>query len=158
MALDNAQLATLRTALLADTDPAVAAAVSARNDTEVARLYKLDSAFWVWRTSIPAEEYREAIVWTEVDGLQVGKARIWEWVTAQMTMPLDASKANVRQGLADCWSAQSSTRPALLAIAKRFANKAEAVFATGTGTEANPGTLTFEGEITIEDVGRALNG
>jgi len=31
------------------------------------------------------------------------------------------------------------------------------VFATGTGTTATPGTLGYEGEVTSEDVGRALN-
>lgn len=158
MALTSNQRAIFRTVLLADMDPAVVAARNARNDTEVARLYNLDSAFIVWRTLIMPAEYREAVTWTEVDALATGKARIWEWITGGMTLPLDASKASVRQGLADCWAAGSATRAALLAVAKRPATKAEAIFATGTGSNASPGLLVFEGAVSIEDVGRALNG
>lgn len=157
MALTTAQRATLKAMILADTDPAVQAALAIRNDTEMARLYNLPGTFIVWRTSIPVAEYREAVTWTEVDALTVGKARIWEWITSNMTLPLDASKSGVRQGLADCWAANSTTRPALLAVAKRAATKAEQLFATGVGTTNNPGTLVFDGQISIEDVGRALN-
>lgn len=158
MALTPEQRAVLRTAILSDTDAAVIAARTVRNDTELARLYNLPGTFIVWRSSIPVAEYREAVTWTEVDALTVGKARIWEWLTGNMVLPLDASKAGVRQGLADCWGAATTTRGALLAIAKRSATKAEQLFASGTGTAGAPGTLVFEGFVTIEDVGRALNG
>lgn len=157
MALSAAQRTTLAAHIRANTDPDVVAALATRNDTELTRLYNLDSGFYAWRPSIDVDEYREALDWTEVDNLTAGKARIWEWVTGQMTRALESGKANVRAGLAQCWAANSTTRTNLLAIAKRFATVAEEVFATGTGTENTPGDLVFEGSVTTTDIGRALN-
>jgi len=151
------QRALLAADICASTDPEVEDALAIRNDTRLAELYNDASLFVVWRTTVPVEEYRDALVWTEVDSLTAGKARIWEWITGQMTLPLEPSKAEVRQGLADVWSVSSATRPALIAIAKRFATVCESLFATGTGTDATPGTLTFEGAVTIQDIGQALN-
>ena len=154
--LTTAQQTTLAAAIRADTDPAVVAALDIRNDVLLAELYNAASTFIVWRTNITPNEYREAIVWTEVDALTAGKARIWEWVTQQMTAPIDASKANVRQGLMDCWASNTTTRTQLTAAAKRTATKAEKLFATGTGTTATPGTLGWEGTLSYTDIGVAL--
>ena len=157
MALDTAQRATLAAHIQANTDPAVVQALADRNDTALAALYNADSAFVVWREAIQPSEYREAMVWTEVDQLQVGKARIWEWITQNMTLAIDATKANVRAGLAEVFSAQSASRSALLAIAKEAASLAESIFASGEGSTANPGTRVFVGNVTTTDIGRALN-
>ena len=157
MSLSETQRTTLAAHIRANTDQDVIDALAVRNDSELTRLYNLASTFYVWRTSITPAEYRDAIVWTEVDGLTTGKARIWEWITQNMTMAINTSSANVRQGLADAFAQNTTTRPNLLAIAKRFATVAESIFSTGTGTSGNPGTLGFEGTITTEDVGRALN-
>lgn len=155
--LNDTQKMTLATYLRSATDPAVVAAVASRTDNVLAAWLNEDSTFIAWRSEVPVEEYRKAIVWTECDSLQAGKARIWEWVTANMTLPIDASDPAIRQGLADCWAANSSTRPALLAVAKRVATRCEALFASGTGTVADPGTLDFEGSISVGDVADALN-
>lgn len=157
MALDEAQRVTLAAHIRANTDPDVVTALSTRNDTELTRLYNLDSGFYVWRPTISVEEYRDALDWTEVDNITTAKARIWDWVTGQMTLPLESGKASVRAGLAQCWASNSNTRANLLAIAKRFATVAEEVFATGVGNENNPGDLVFEGSVTTTDIGRALN-
>lgn len=157
MALTEAQRTTLANDIRNSTDPDVVAALAIRNDTELARLYNLPSAFIVWRESIEPIEYREAMVWTEVDGLQTGKARIWEWITQQMTMAIDATKANVRAGLAEVFQANQSTRGQLLAIAKEVCSVAEELYATGTGTDADPGVRDFVGTITTQDIGQALN-
>ncbi len=151
--------ATLRAAILANTDPDVIAAREIRNDTELARLYNVSSTFIVWRTAVPVSEYRDAVVWTEVDALTAGsKYRIWEWLTGNMTLPLEPAKTPVRQGLADCWGSATTTRAQLLAIAKRPATKAERLFATGTGTSGSPGALVWEGMLSISDVGAAMTG
>lgn len=157
MALTVAQRSALASHIRSSVDPDVVAALSGRNDTELTRLYNLDSTFYVWRPTVSVEEYRDALDWTEVDNIQAAKARIWEWATGGMTLPLESGKANVRAGLAQCWAANSSTRDALLLIAKRFSTVAESIFADGTGTEVAPGDLVFEGQITTRDVGLALN-
>lgn len=157
MSLTETQRVTLAAHIRANTDPDVVAALSTRNDTELTRLYNLDSSFYVWRPTISVEEYRDALDWTEVDNITAAKARIWEWATGGMTLPLESGKANVRQGLAQCWASNSDTRANLLALAKRLATVAEEVFATGTGALNNPGDLVYEGTVTTSDIGRALN-
>jgi hypothetical protein len=157
MALTEAQRTTLAAHIRANSDPDVVAALAIRNDTEITRLYNLDSSFYVWKTSVEPDDYRSAIVWTEVDTMNAGDARIWEWLTSNMTLAIDASDTNVRQGIADAFGAGTTTRDNLLAAGKRVATIAEEVFATGTGTEATPGDLVYKGSISTNDVGRALN-
>jgi hypothetical protein len=48
-----------------------------------------------------------------------------------------------------------NTRAALLALWKRLATRGEKLYATGTGSDAVPGTLTFEGNISARDVEEA---
>lgn len=155
--LTDAQQQTLAAHIRANTDPAVVSALAQRNDVALADRYNAPSSFIIWRTSVYPQEYREAVVWTSVDGLTAGKARIWDWITAGMTLPIDASKTNVRQGIADAWGGSSATGVALTALAKRPASRAENLFTTGTGTTANPGLLTWEGPLHYNDVSDALN-
>jgi hypothetical protein len=157
MSLTDAQYTTLANHIRANIEPEVVAALAIRNDTELARLYNLDSSFYVWRTSVTPDEYRGAMVWTEVDTLNAGNARIWEWITNYFTGNLDASDANVRQGIADAFGAGTTTRANLLALGKRLASLYEEVFATGTGTEATPGTMVLQGPVTTKIIGKALN-
>jgi hypothetical protein len=157
--LTAAQTATLKAAIAAETD---ATFVDYRNQGATGAmanwLNELTSPAWiVWRTNVPPAEYRDAITWTEVDALTAGKARIWEWITQNMTAALNAGSANVRTGLADCWASNTTTRTNLLAIAKRTATKAEKLFSTGTGTTATPATLGWEGMLSPDDIVRAIS-
>ena len=154
--LTNAQALVLKTAILADATQANN--VSIQDYSAIADWLNTAGAFIVWRSSIPVSEYRDSITWTEVDGLTVGsKYRIWEWLTGNMTLPLESGKTAVRTGLADCWASNSTTRANLLTIAKRAATKAEQLLATGTGSSASPGTLTWEGQISVYDIGGILS-
>ena len=74
-----------------------------------------------------------------------------------MTMPLDATKDNVRAGLGEVFPANQGTRDHLLAIAKEAASVAESIYATGTVTEATPGVRVFIGNVSDTDIGKALN-
>jgi hypothetical protein len=149
--LTTAQLQAL--AALVATDSAMAAALAAGQDQAVADWLNAPTAdYYVWRASVPPEEYREAITWTEVDSLTVGKARIWEWLTGIGTLPIEPSKAGVRAGIADAFGAPTATRAALLTLAKRLASRAEQALATGTGSTASPGTMGWEGPIAPAEV------
>jgi hypothetical protein len=156
-AMTDAQQQTLAAAIRADANSAVVTALAQRNDMQLAALYNGASTFIVWRTNIPVSEYRDALVWTAVDGLTAGKARIWDWITAGNTLPIDASKPAVRQGIADAWGAGSATGLALTALAKRPASLAESLYTTGTGNNGNPGLLTWQGPLQVNDVSDALN-
>lgn len=156
-ALTDAQYQTLANHIRANTDPAVVAARAVRNDAAVADWYNGPGTCVVWRTSVRPDEYREAIVWTAVDGLTAGKARIWDWITASMTLPIDATKTNIRQGIADAWGAGSATGTALTALAKRTSTRWENLWTTGTCTTGTPGALVIEGALSVNDVSRSLN-
>jgi len=157
MKLSPIQRAILAAHIIANPDIEVAAALDQRDDTTLTALYNLDSGFIVWRDAVQPEEYREALVWTEIDALSIGKARIWEWITQGMTASFDATKGNVRQGLQDAFENTAMTRTQMIALAKEIASVSQSLFATGTGTNADPGVRMVTGLVTIENIGRALN-
>lgn len=152
-ALDVTQATTLRTTALAE--PSIAQAIANGDDSSVAAWFNTASTFIVWKNSISCKELSDgAIVWTAVDALTAGKARIWEWLCKYET--INPSKANVRQGLQDAFGAGSATVIAATPLIKRAATNAEKALATGTGTTATPGLLTFEGRISVNDVSSIL--
>ena len=156
--LNAAQMSTLAAAIRANSDPTVVALLAVRNDTGLAEWYNGDGTFVVWRTSVSPEEYRKSgFVWTEVDSLTVGKARIVEWLTGNLALSFNPSDLAVRQGIADAFGAGTTTRANLLALSKRFAKKVEALFTTGTGTDATPGALVVEGSIGVTELSQSLN-
>jgi len=156
-ALTTPQLLQLRDDIAAD--PAFATVPhNADGAYQVAAAYNLPAQpdFWVWKTSVSPDAYTglNSIVWTEVDQLSVGKARIFEWMTGGLTRPINAADPNVQKGIADAFGAQSVTRTNLATIAKRQATRAEKLYATGPGdgSQATPATLTFEGALGIADI------
>jgi len=140
-----------------DADPVLAAhPLTPDGAWEIAEAFNAPSSpsFTVWKTFIEAEEIMSnGFVWTAVDALSVGKARIWDWMTRYGS--INPSKVNVRQGLADCFGAGSPMANVILPQCKRIATKAEALFATGTGSDASPGNMTFEGVLTYREVQQA---
>lgn len=114
-------------------------------------------SFIVWRTAVPLDEImRNGMDWTRVDNLSVGKARIWDWLSRLGT--INASQPNVRSGINATWvgtAADLAVRAAVYAHCKREATRAEKLLATGTGSDAVPGTMTFEGTLSSDDVQQA---
>lgn len=155
--LTVAQAQTLKTAILAD--PILAA--QPMNDDghfAIAAAFNLlaSPAFTVWKTSSSVDDImNNGFVWAAVDGLTVGKARIWDWMTKLGA--INPSKANVRQGLIDAFGLGSVMAISILPYLKRLATRAEKLFAAGTGSDASPGTMTFEGLISYQDVSQARN-
>lgn len=147
MDLTPAQRSTLRTAILAE--PTIAAALAAGDDVSVANWLNAPTPFVVWRSSVAPRELAEVFVWSEIDSLTVGKARIWDWMRDQPS--LNAGVAKVRAGLVDCFGSTSATYTSILPVLRRTATRAESLLAAGTGTEASPGRLRAEGEVTASD-------
>lgn len=153
--LTPAQYSTLKAHIAASAD------LTAIPDTPdgaiaIADLLNLPSspAVTVWRTSVEAAEIMaNGFVWTEVDALTNSKARIWDWMTRYGSF--NPARPNVRQGLRDCFGVSSGTYTGMLPHLRRAATRMEALFATGTGTEANPATLTYEGPVSYQDVQQA---
>lgn len=152
-----AQLATLKANILASPDLA-----TFPNNSDgafaIAALYNIDAspAFTVWKTSVSLQEIMSnGFRWTDVDGLSAAKYRTWDLMNSLGN--IDPSKPNVRQGIRDCWGAGSQQENAILPHLKRLATRGEKLFATGTGSDASPATMTFEGSISYQDVEEARN-
>lgn len=156
MALTPEQQAILKADILAD--PVLAAyPMNSDGAFDIAKKYEeIIPAFIVWKTSVQQDEITQnGFTWTEVDNLTVGKARIWEWMFGNISRSFNPSKPNVRAGIVECWSGtagKNAVQAAVLVHCKRSANRAEKLFATGTGTDATPATMGFEGRLSYQDV------
>jgi hypothetical protein len=108
----------------------------------------------VWRTAVPVDEImRNGLDWTRVDNLSVGKARIWDWMTRLDT--LNPSKVNIRAGIDATWvgtAADLAVRAVVYTHCKRKASVVEKLFATGTGTDASPAAMGYEGPIPYQEI------
>lgn len=174
-----AQLATLKTAILAD--PALVAI--GRNDTEMARVLNLPTTFMVWRSTTPADDVIDAILWDRLtpidtpDGTAAQNGRELRCQTKQMNLQIilqgreniATGRPNLRAGLTDALTnvpsgVNGATQDAgwlgagrVKTVITRAATAVEKVFATGTGTLGAPGALVFEGTITVADIGEMWN-
>lgn len=156
--LTTVQLAALKSDILAD--PLLS--IQPNNDDgyfAIAVVYNrlVAPAFRVWRTNIPTTDVKKNIVWTEYISRSVGERSAFEVIIADGNV--NAADANVRQGFGDIFSGPSGaeTRTNLTALAKRNATRGEKLFAIGTGTDLAPATMTFEGNLSYQDVARARN-
>lgn len=156
MQLTTAQIAALKAAYLAETAPAVVAARQAGNAQALADYYNQPSTFIVWRTSVSIAEMQAVYVWSEIVALSAGQFNALSLMQAQGA--LNPAVANVRSGMGTILAAAPNTLAALTALAKRPATLGEKVLASGTGTNASPGTLGVEGAFTEREFTLAING
>ena len=155
MALTTQQKQTLKAAI--DADPALS---SLPNNSDgafaIAAILNLTATpdYVVWRTEVSGDEIMlNGFDWTQVDNLTVGKARIWDWMLRAGS--LNPSKPNIRAGIDATWVGNANAlavRAAVYVHCKRLATRAEKLLATGSGTDASPSTMTFEGLLGHQDV------
>lgn len=155
--LNTTQLTTLKNYIAAD--PVLSLQPNNEDGAyEIARIINLNATpeFVVWKTAVETNEImNNGFVWTVVDGMTNGKARIWEWMSSLGS--INPSKANIRQGLADAFGGASAMATSIAPHLKRSATVLEKIFATGTGTTASPATMAVEGQISYQEVYQALN-
>jgi hypothetical protein len=154
MALTPAQQAALKADILAD--PAFASLPhNSDGQFAVAAAYNLSAspAFTVWRTSVGPQEWRTAIIGgggaTQLDALTASKRDSLLWAVGDTLNP---SVAAIRAALDDFCGSQNTLKAAILAAEKRTATRLEKLLATGTGSDASPATMGFEGTISYPDV------
>lgn len=100
--------------------------------------------FVVWRTDIRASQVVAAITGSEFVALTAIKQNgLMLLITPGI---IDASSANIRADFSAIFAAGTSLT-ALTALSKRNATYIERILATGTGTTASPGTMTFQGSL-----------
>lgn len=154
--LTPAQLQTLKADIAAQSDLNVYPNTPDGNYA-IAGLYNALAApdFIVWKTAIPTSDIKKNVVWTEYIGRSVGEQNAFQLMIADGT--INASDLNVRTGFIDIFSGPSgaTTRANLTALAKRKASRVEKLLATGTGSDAVPAVMGFEGQLSYYDVAQA---
>ena len=147
--LDSSKLALLKADIIAQAFPGGWFA------DEIAHWYNqpADPAWYVWRSSVTAAEWRNAVIGgggaTQLDGLTASKRDSLLWALSDTLNP---SVANVRAALDDFCGSQNTLKAAIAAVQKRTATRAEKLFSTGTGSSGSPATMGFEGLLTYQDI------
>ena len=155
-----AQLATLKAAIVANATwnayPMTSAYAQVIADALNATA---DPAYIVWRTQVTKDEIMlNGFDWTRMDNLSVGKYRIWVEMFDNASKAFNPSKPNIRSGIDAVWvgtTADLAVRAMVYTHCKRSATEAEKLFATGSGTDASPSLMGFEGNLTADDVSQA---
>lgn len=115
-------------------------------------------AFIVWKTAVPKNEVGKAFIASALAAITAGNndklANFAAWNDV-----VNPSRLDQRAFFDDVFSvaAGATTRAALLALWKRPATTVEKLFATGTGSDAVPASMVFEGFISYQDVEQAWN-
>lgn len=179
--LTPAQLATLKAAIAAETDTTFAQYRTDGSTGMMAEWLNGDSTFVVWRTTTPTAQISDQITWANftpadaADGSALWQTRALACQGKQFNVQnlllaaqgsIASGLTNVRAGWQDALTnIPSGASGALLSAGwvtvrdtfKRNARRVEKVFATGTGTQATPGSLVWEGALRDADVVLALN-
>ena len=141
-------------------EPSISSCVTAGDDGCVANWLNAVSTFVAWRSRVSDTEIYadEGFNFALVDGLSSGKRDEWKDFLFKSGF-CNPSKSNIRAGIIDVWSgnaARVAVQDAIFALFKRNATNLEEILATGIGTDADPGILTFEGSIQVGQVGNIL--
>lgn len=152
-ALDQTQITTLHDFAAADTT--ASACITTGDDGCLVNYLNSESAFVVWRTQLNEQEIIENDGFNPslVDGLTAGKRDEWTNFIFKFGH-CNPSRQRIRDAFADVWSgtaAKNAVNAAILELSKRNATVAESALATGTGSNAAPGMLTFEGSVSFQD-------
>ena len=178
------QLATLKSAILAETAPAFVTLRQANNEQGMADYYNADSGSVVWQTEAPVSAVQDAIDYTAytpngtIDGTAAVTNRLLAAQTKQINLQLmlqgkttlDATPNRVRAALLDATtnlptgtngaiqSAAGTDGARVLNALTRPATRGERLYtasATTTGA-VSAFRLSFEGNVTAQDVSDAL--
>ncbi len=160
MSFPEAQLPTLKAAILASTDAEIIALRTARNDTDLT--IKLNSPLvpnvLAWLSVQMPQDSDAAPNYSLYDSLLPGKRDSWKLFLAY---PRDFTKNKVRKWVTDIWDSATagSNAEAILQAATKNISIFENMMG---GTDATTGTVTakklnFAGPISLQDVSAALN-
>ena len=158
--LTEAQQTTLRNFVLADPTFGQLPASNGSAKQIADSLNELTNpAFIVWRTNVTADEIGNAWVGTDIDGMSALNMQRLQLLLASSTVGVfDMRRADRRAGFENPFgtNVSNASRVAMRAVWKKTANGIEKLLATGTGSDASPGLVTFEGEINYIDVNLAM--
>lgn len=156
MALTQQQTATLRAAVIAE--PSLAQARNTGDDATIAAWLNTEwsPAFWVWRTNVTANETGNAWQGTDIDGMSaLNMQRLQLLLASSPSGVFDMSRADRRAGFENPFGTNQNnvSRVAMRIVWKRPAKRAEKILATGTGSNADPAMMTFQGDVSVDEAG-----
>lgn len=158
--LNNAQLLTLKAAILNETDPTFVGYRNANDRGSMAAWFSSSASptFTVWKSSVPISQVGQAMSSTEVAGLTTANTSRLQAMAAFSGGSFNPSIADVRAGFDSVFSGAGGalTRAAMLILWKRPAVRIEKLYATGTGSDASPAQLVFEGSLPPSSIDEAL--
>ena len=152
--LSESQHSALKAVALAD--QTAAGYIANGNDIQLADWFNAQQTWTVWRPALTPALARAAIISaaTQLDSLTVGKRDSLFYLVSGDLNPADVA---VRTGIDDLCGSQNSLMSALRAAMKRQATRAEKALSTGTGSDASPATLTWDGFISGYDAQNIRN-
>lgn len=153
--LTTAQETTLATALKAETNADVVAAMAARNDTFLAEWCNGLSATDAWNMRMTSQALFEDSDITKFDGLSAGKRDAWRMMLD--FGPIDCTRQKNRKAIQDVWGNTDSIP--ILQDCRRKATRAE-IYLGGSSATTNTVTalkLNWEGRIDVYELSVALN-
>jgi hypothetical protein len=111
-------------------------------------------AFIVWKSNVSIGAIGDNFVGTELAGLTSANQARLQTIAQFSLNGIDPSLADRRAFFDDIFSGAggTATRAKLLALWKRSATRVEKVLATGTGSDAAPATMVYEGGISINTI------
>lgn len=117
-------------------------------------LFGVANTHTVWKTSVSITQIGDNINGTELAGLSSLNSTRLQTVVVLSSGGVNPSLIDRRQFFDDIFSGAGgvNTRANLLTLWKRLCRNVEKVFTTGTGSDASPATLTFEGTISGNDI------
>jgi len=163
-----AQLATLKTAILAETDAAFVALRNSGATGAMAEFYNVTAtpAFYVFRRSLSrhsilAETSDDATTFAWAAGAYITRSQGERDAFREMfnsTGVVDPSLPTIQAAFNDIFSGAGGVgnRAHIQAMGRRPVLRGERLYATGTGSKVAPGIAIFEGNIRNEDVIAAL--
>jgi hypothetical protein len=112
----------------------------------------------VYRNNIPVYQVGNAMLQTDIANLTATNLSRLQTSAAYALQGFTGS-ANTEAGFADVFSVAgaSGTRANLHALWRRTALRIEALLASGSGTDASPSTMGYEGTLSAGDVQTARN-
>lgn len=153
--LTDIQKTTLATALKAETDANVVAAMAIRNDVFLCGWCNASSAQNAWQNQMTSRDLFEAMDVTLFDGLTAGKRDAWRLLLDYA--PIDMAKFANRKAVIDVWGTTNAV--AVLNACTRKATNGE-VYLGGTSATSQTVTalkLNYTGMIGLTEMSQALN-
>lgn len=151
MVLTTQQKQTLKALALAD--PQAILLMDGNSDIELAAGFNGNSTKVVFKTSVSTAEVGKNFEATSLSAMTSGNND--RLVSFAMWNPqgVDPTRIDHRQFFDDVFSPASGagTRTRLYALWRRLATRAESALATGTGTDASPALLIYEGKLSYSE-------